>query len=85
MARELERLRHDYHQYATSAPADGMPITFDGLVSILDKIIAVKRDMESSSCKKIPPRRKMPEGKTLNPEDQTTKKTDNKDKKSILR
>lgn len=53
--RDLERLRQDYHKYATSASAQGMPVTFDGLVAILDKIIDLKREMEKLNCP-VPPR-----------------------------
>jgi hypothetical protein len=63
MTQELTRLRQDYHKYATSPPADGAAITFDELTAILDKIVALKHDIERSPNCKIPPRRKFPEEK----------------------
>jgi hypothetical protein len=57
MTQELQRLRQDYHKYATSAQPDGAAIAFDGLVAILDKIVALKHDMQRSHCP-LPPRGK---------------------------
>jgi len=57
MTQELQRLRQDYHKYATSAQTDGTAVTFEGLVAILDKIVALKQDMQRSHCP-VPPRGK---------------------------
>lgn len=63
MKRELARLRLEYHTYATRSSEASGPITFDGLVEILDKIVALKNEMRQSNCKKIPPRPKFPSSK----------------------
>lgn len=62
VTQDLQRLRNDYHKYVTSAPAGGMPVTFDGLASILDKIIDLKHEMEKSGCP-VPPRRNVSDQK----------------------
>lgn len=59
--KELAKLRLEYETYANSPSAKTGGVTFDGLVEILDKIVALETEMRKASCK-VPPRKKM-EGK----------------------
>lgn len=52
---ELAKLRTQYHDYSTKKAPDSGDITFDGLVEILDKIVALKGEMRKAGCTKIPP------------------------------
>jgi hypothetical protein len=58
MTRELVRLRSEYHDYVSRSSKEPAEITFDRLVAILDKIVAVKSDMRKSNECKIPLRPK---------------------------
>jgi hypothetical protein len=61
MTQELTRLRTEYHNYATGESRKDAEMTFDGLVGILDKIVALKAEMRKNECK-IPQRpRNFPE------------------------
>ncbi|MGB6068622.1 MAG: hypothetical protein WBG50_27755 [Desulfomonilaceae bacterium] len=55
--RELAELRLEYQTYANSPSAKSGGITFDGLVEILDKIVALQSEMRKANCK-VPPRKK---------------------------
>jgi hypothetical protein len=59
--KELADLRVEYQTYANSPSAKSGGITFDGLVEILDKIVALEIEMRKANCK-VPPRKKA-EGK----------------------
>jgi hypothetical protein len=57
LTQELARMRQEYHDYASGKSKTSGEVTFDGLVAILDKIVALKNEMRKSDCK-IPPRLK---------------------------
>jgi hypothetical protein len=59
--KELVELRLAYQTYANSPSAKSGGVTFDGLVEILDKIVALESEMRKANCK-VPPRKKT-EGK----------------------
>lgn len=59
--KELAELRLEYQTYANSPSAKSGSVTFDGLVEILDKIVALESEMRKANCK-VPPRKKT-EGK----------------------
>jgi len=56
--KELAELRLEYQNYANSHSAKSGGITFDGLVEILDKIVALEAEMRKADCK-VPPRKKV--------------------------
>ncbi|MGO9571596.1 MAG: hypothetical protein ACLP5H_29070 [Desulfomonilaceae bacterium] len=56
--KELAELRIEYQSYANSPSAKSGGITFDGLVEILDKIVALEAEMRKANCK-VPPRKKV--------------------------
>jgi hypothetical protein len=58
MTQELARLRSEYHSYVSRGSKESNEITFDGLVAILDKIVALKNDMRKAEPCPIPPRPK---------------------------
>jgi|WetSurSiteA1Bulk_404760.scaffolds.fasta_scaffold244723_1 hypothetical protein len=58
--KELAELRLEYQTYANSHSAKSGGITFDGLVEILDKIVALEAEMRKADCK-VPPRKKVQE------------------------
>lgn len=62
MTRRLARLRLEYRNYVTSPQKKAGDITFDGLAEILDKIVALKAEMQKVNCK-IPPRPNSFQGK----------------------
>jgi hypothetical protein len=55
--KELAALRLEYETYANSPSGKSGGITFDGLVEILDKIVALETQMRKAECK-VPPRKK---------------------------
>ncbi len=55
--KELAELRLEYKTYANSASDKSGGITFDGLVEILDKIVALQIEMRRANCR-VPPRKK---------------------------
>lgn len=55
--KELAELRSEYQTYANSPSAKSGDVTFDGLVEILDKIVALEAEMRKANCK-VPPRKK---------------------------
>jgi hypothetical protein len=57
MNMELRRLRLEYHKNATTMTQTKGALTFEDLVSILDRIVELKNDMREADCK-IPPRPK---------------------------
>ena len=57
LAKQLVRLRGEYHGYATADEAQKKLTTFDDLTGKLDEIIEVKKKMRQADCK-IPPRSK---------------------------
>jgi hypothetical protein len=57
-SKELAELRLEYQTYANSPSAKSGGITFDGLVEILDKIVALETAMRKADCK-VPPRKKV--------------------------
>ncbi len=59
--KELVELRTEYQSYANNPSAKPGGITFDGLVEILDKIVALETEMRKANCKVAP--RKPAEGK----------------------
>jgi hypothetical protein len=56
MTQDLARLRQEYHQYVNGKSKDSAEITFDGLVTILDKIVDLKNEMRKLNKCPIPPR-----------------------------
>ena len=56
--KELAELRLEYQTYANSPSTKSGGITFDGLVEILDKIVALETQMRKADCK-VPPRKKV--------------------------
>lgn len=57
MAKDLARLRKDYHEFITAPKNEEKPITFEQVAAKLDEIVEFKHKMRKSDCK-IPPRSK---------------------------
>ena len=57
MAKDLARLRKEYHKFVTARNNKEKPITFEQVAEKLDEIVDLKHKMRKSACK-IPPRSK---------------------------
>lgn len=62
MAKQLQGLRREYHEYVTHPTLEKGDLTFEGITARLDKIVELKKKMRKASCKKIPPRPKFDSG-----------------------
>lgn len=58
MAKELQKLRREYHEFVTHPTLEKGELTFEAITDRLDKIVALKNKMRKAACKKIPPRPK---------------------------
>jgi hypothetical protein len=58
MARKLDRLRLEYHEYVSNRPPTAGEPDFDELTEKLDEIVELKNAMRKANCRKIPDRPK---------------------------
>lgn len=58
MAKKLQKLRREYHQYVNHPALDKADLTFEEIAARLDKIVELKNKMRKAACRKIPPRPK---------------------------
>lgn len=66
LAKDLVRLRKEYHELVSNPKPDGNPLTFEEVVAKLDEIVDLKHKMRKSDCK-IPARPKPWEPKKKKP------------------
>jgi len=58
MARKLDQLRLEYHEYVSNRSTASGEIDFDELTDKLDQIVELKNTMRKANCAKIPARPK---------------------------